>query len=126
MSYAKSGHVDGGRDGAQVALDLVEVVERVDGGRGDDRVRTPPATSAFACSTTRAVVRSMAPPMTGTRPAAARHDSSHDDVALRVGEVGDLAGRPEHEQAVHALGDEVVHETLEGRDVDLALGRVAG
>ena len=102
-------------------LDLVGVVERVEGACRHDRLRTERdgATSLLDDTVGRGVNGS------GEHRYTARSlldDTFNDGVALGVGEVGDLSGGPQSEQAIDAPDDEVLNNLVQAVEVYLALG----
>ena len=53
-------------------------------------------------------------------------DALDDSLALGVGEVGDLSGGPQGEQAIDASGDKVLDDLVQAVEVNLALSGKRG
>ena len=121
----EDGDVDGRGDGAEVGLDLLRVVERVERAGGHDRL------GAQGGCPTSLVNDPVGGGVDGTgehRDASCRSldDPLDDGVALGVGEVSDLSGGPQGEQAVDTTGDEVLDDLVQAVEVNLARGGERG
>ena len=121
----EDGDVDGRGDGAEVRLDLLGVVERVERAGGHDRLGTEGGRP------TSLVNDPVSGGVDGTgehRDASCRSldDPLDDGVALGVGEVSDLSGGPQGEQAVDTTGDEVLDDLVQAVEVNLARGGERG
>ena len=112
--------VDSGGDGAEVGLDLLGVVERVEGARGDDGVHAQaPGPAGLGDD---AVRRGVDRPGQDRHAARRRGDGALDDgVALGVGEVGRLAGGAQDEQPVDPSCDQVLDNAVEAIEIDGAV-----
>ena len=121
----EDGDIDGRGDGAEVSLDLLGVVERVERAGGHDRL------GAQGGCPTSLVNDPVGGGVDGTgehRDASCRSldDPLDDGVALGVGEVGDLSGGSQGEQAVNTTGDEVLDDLVQAVEVNLARGGERG
>ena len=108
-----------------MSLDLLGVVERVERAGGHDRL------GAQGGSPASLVDDPVGGGVDGTgkhrdAPCRGLDDPLDDGVALGVGEVSDLSGGPQGEQAVDTTGDEVLDDLVQAVEVNLARGGERG
>ena len=108
-----------------MSLDLLGVVERVERAGGHDRL------GAEGGRPMGLVDDPVGGGVDGTgkhrdAPCGGLDDSFDDGVTLGVGEVGDLSGGPQGEQAIDATGDEVLDDLVQAVEVNLARGGERG
>lgn len=115
------GHGHAGGDHPEVLLDLRHVVEGVERGGDDDGVGAE--FGGALAGLHHAGGRQVGGTHEHGHAAGGAGDGATDDlVTLGVGQVRDLAGGTEHEQAVHAAVDQMIDDAVEAVVVDRPIG----